>query len=62
MPDSHADTDELVARGVRELLKEHEEGERLGVAVKARELRIHKDQLYCRLKGAGPYIGQKAIN
>jgi AraC-like DNA-binding protein len=62
MPDSHADTDELVARGVRELLEEHEEGERLGVAAKARELGVHKDQLHRRLKGAGPCIGRKAIN
>jgi hypothetical protein len=62
MPDSHADTDELVARGVWELLEEHEEGERLGVAAKARELRVHKDGLHYRLKGVGPYIGRKAIN
>jgi hypothetical protein len=62
MPDSHADTDELVARGVQELLQEHKKGERLGVVVKARELRVYKDRLYCRFKGAGPYIGRKAIN
>jgi hypothetical protein len=62
MPNSYADTDELVARGIRELLKEHEEGERLNVAVKARELGVHKDRLHRRLKGVGPYTGRIAAN
>jgi DNA-binding NtrC family response regulator len=62
MPDSNADTDELVARGVRELLAEHEEGERFNVAAKARELRVHRDRLYRRLKGIEPCTTRKASN
>jgi hypothetical protein len=42
MPDLNADTDELVARGVQELLAEHEEGERFNVAAKARELGVQQ--------------------
>jgi Tc5 transposase DNA-binding domain len=62
MPNSYADTDELVARGIRELLEEHEEGERLNVAAKARELGVHKDRLHRRLKGVGPRTGRIAAN
>jgi hypothetical protein len=62
MPNSYADTDELVARGIQELLEEHEEGERLNVAAKARELGVHKDRLHRRLKGVGPRTGRIAAN
>jgi Tc5 transposase DNA-binding domain len=62
MPDSNADIDELVARGVRELREEHEEGERFNVAAKARELGVHKDRLRRRLKAVGPRTTRKAAN
>jgi hypothetical protein len=54
MPDIQANIDELVAKGVRELLSEDEAGERPNVAVKARELGVLKDWLYRRLKDVGP--------
>jgi Tc5 transposase DNA-binding domain len=60
MPDLQADIDELVAKGVRELLSEDEAGERPNVAVKARELGVPKDRLYRRLKGVGPRTTRKA--
>jgi transcriptional regulator of acetoin/glycerol metabolism len=62
MPDSNADIDDLVAKGVRELLSEYEEGERPNVTAKARELGVYKDRLYRRLKGVGPRITRKPIN
>jgi hypothetical protein len=60
MPDLQADIDELVAKGVRELLSEDEAEERSNVAVKARELGVLKDRLYRRLKGVGPRTTRKA--
>jgi hypothetical protein len=54
MPDIQANIDELVAKGVRELLSEDKAGERPNVAVKARELGVLKDRLYRRLKDVGP--------
>jgi hypothetical protein len=60
MPDLQADIDELVAKGVRELLSENEAGERSNVAVKARELGVSKDRLYRRLKGVEPCTTRKA--
>ena len=62
MPDSNADIDDLVDKGVRELLSEHETGERLNVAAKARELGVHRDRLYRRLKDIGPCTTQKSVN
>jgi hypothetical protein len=62
MPNSNADIDDLVAKGVRELLSEYEDGERLNVAAKARELGVHKDRLYRRLKGIGPRTTRKPVN
>jgi hypothetical protein len=59
---SNADIDELVVKGVRELLSEHEDGERLNVAAKARELGVYKDRLYRRLKGVGPRTTRKSAN
>jgi ketosteroid isomerase-like protein len=54
MAESSADLDELVDRGVRELRAEYEDGDRRGVAAKARELGVSKDRLHRRLKGVGP--------
>ena len=41
MPNSNADIDDLVTKGVRELLAEHKDGERLNVAAKTRELGVY---------------------
>jgi hypothetical protein len=60
MPDLQADIDELVAKGVRELLLEDKAEERPNVAVKARELGVSKDRLYCRLKGVEPRTTRNA--
>jgi hypothetical protein len=54
MPDLQADIDELVAKGVRELLWKDEAEERPNVVVKTRELGVLKNRLYRRLKGVGP--------
>jgi hypothetical protein len=62
MPDSNADIDDLVAKGVRELLSEYEQGVRPNVAAKARELRVYRDRLYRRLKGVGPRTARKPAN
>ena len=62
MPNSNADIDDLVAKGVRELLTEHKDGERLNVAAKARELGVYKDRLYRRIKGVGPRTTRKPVN
>ena len=62
MPNSNADIDDLVAKGVRELLTEHKDGERLNVAAKARELGVYKDRLYRRIKGVGSRTTRKPVN
>jgi hypothetical protein len=62
MPKSSADIDELVDKAVRELHAEYEEGEHRGVAAKAREIGVHKDRLYRRLKGVGPRTARKPVN
>ena len=62
MPVSNEDTDDLVDRAVREIRAEEEEGERPNVAAKARELGVHRDRIYRRLKGIGSYIGRKPTN
>jgi hypothetical protein len=62
MAKSSADFDELVDKAVRELRAEYEDGERRGVAAKARELGIPKDRLHRRLKGVGPRTTRKPVN
>jgi Tc5 transposase DNA-binding domain len=62
MPNSNTDIDELVDRAVREICAEREDGERVNVAAKAREIGVHKDRLYRRLKGVGPRTTRKPIN
>ena len=59
---SNEDTDDLVDRAVREIRTKEEEGERSNVAVKARELGVHKDRIYQRLKDIGSYIGRKSTD
>ncbi len=46
MSKTNADIDDLMVKGVRELLSEQSNKERLNVAAKVRELKIHKDHLY----------------
>ena len=62
MPNSNTDIDELVDRAVRELRAEYEYGERVNVAAKAREIGVHKDRLYRRLKGVGPRTTRRPVN
>jgi hypothetical protein len=62
MAESSADIDELVDKAVRELRAEYEDGERCGVAAKARELGIFKYRLHRRLKGVGPRTARKPTN
>jgi hypothetical protein len=62
MPESSADIDDLVDKAVRELRAEYEDGERRGVAAKAREIGVPKDRLYRRLKGVGPRTARKPMN
>jgi hypothetical protein len=62
MPNSNTDIDEVVDRAVREICAEREDGERVNVAAKAREIGVHKDRLYRRLKGVGPRTTRKPIN
>jgi hypothetical protein len=47
MPNSNTDIDDLVARGVRELLSKYEDGKHLNIAAKVHELKVYKDHLYC---------------
>ena len=53
MSNSDTDIDDLVVKDVREPLSEQKNGERLNVTVKTRELRVHKNRLYCRIKNIG---------
>ena len=59
---SNEDTDDLVDKAVREILAEREDGERSNVAVKARELGIHKDHIHRRLKDVESRTTRKSVN
>ena len=59
---SNEDTDDLVDRAVREIRTEEEEGERLNVVTKTRELNVHRDRIYRQLKNIKNYIDRKLTN
>ena len=59
---SDEDIDDLVDKVVREILAEREDGERSNVAVKVRELGVHKDRIHRRLKNVGPRTTRKSVN
>ena len=62
MSNSDENIDDLVDKAVREILVERENGERPNVLTKTRELSIHKDRIYRRLKGVGPRTTRKPVN
>ena len=62
MSNSDADIDDLVVKDVRELLSKQKNGERLNVTAKTRELRVHKNRLYRRIKNIRPRTVRKFIN
>ena len=62
MPVSNEDTDDLVDKTVREIRTEEEKGERPNVTAKVRELGVHRDRIYQRLKDIESYIDRKPTN
>ena len=62
MSKTNVDTDELVVKGVRELLSEYQDGECPNVVIKMRKLGVHKDRLYRQMKDVGPRTVRKSIN
>ena len=62
MSNSDENIDDLMDKIVREILAEQENGERPNVLTKARELSIHKDRIYRRLKDVESRTTRKLVN
>jgi CRISPR/Cas system CSM-associated protein Csm2 small subunit len=62
MPDSNEDSNKRVQKAVDEIYREREIGEKVNVAEKALQYRVHKDRIYRRLNGIGPRGDRRAVN
>jgi hypothetical protein len=62
MPDSNEDSNERVQKAVDEINRERETGEKVNVAEKALQYRVHKDRIHRRLNRIRPRGGRRAVN